>query len=56
MSELLYKSKWCKYVPIVYENNSVKELKGNVIFKNGKYIYSPSEEYYEFSKRIKKIV
>lgn len=57
MRKLAFKTSWCKYIPTVYENDSPKKFKfkENVIFKNGKYIYSPSEEYYEFFKKLKKI-
>ena len=65
--ELVYKSTECTYEPLVYERN-VNELFerfaskvfipiaiSRVEFKNGRYLYSPSDKYNRYVARVKRI-
>jgi len=63
---LEYKSSWCHATPSIYSPNSdedVDRLIGKVfakkvdrlVLKNGKYYYSPSEEYHQHVAKLRKI-
>ena len=66
MSELVYKSTWCKAEPIVYEKDEdpvVERFIGKIfankvnrlIVKNSKFYYQPSQSYFEYLAKHRKI-